>query len=262
MDPALRAAATGMMAQQTRVEVISNNLANVNTTAFKRSRAQFEDLLYQTVREAQPVGEDGADVLSAIQIGRGTRLASVQRIGAQGPLQPTGRSLDVAIEGEGFLQVRAPNGDMAYTRDGNLTVSDRGVLVTQAGYPVLPEVTIPIDASEITISRNGVVAAQVPGTVDPVEIGRLELARFTNVAGLRNLGENLLAETGASGQPMTGFPQEDGFGRLVQGALEGSNVEVVQEMVEMITALRAYEINSKAIKTAEQMGEMANNLIR
>ncbi|TVP45392.1 MAG: flagellar basal-body rod protein FlgG [Gemmatimonadales bacterium] len=262
MDPALRAAATGMMAQQTRVEVISNNLANVNTTAFKRSRAQFEDLLYQTVQHAQPVGEEGAGVLSAIQVGRGTRLSSVQRIGAQGPLQPTGRSLDLAIEGDGFLQVRTPAGDLAYTRDGNLTISDRGVLVSQNGYPVMPDVTIPIDASEIIITRNGVVAATVPGSVEAVELGRIELVRFTNPAGLRALGENLLAESSASGHPISGFPQEDGFGRLIQGSLEGSNVEVVQEMVEMITALRAYEINSKAIKTAEQMGEMANNLIR
>ncbi|TVR50649.1 MAG: flagellar basal-body rod protein FlgG, partial [Gemmatimonadales bacterium] len=243
-------------------EVISNNLANVNTTAFKRSRANFEDLLYQTVREAQPVGEGGADLLPAVQVGRGTRLSAVQRVDGQGPLQPTGRPLDLAIEGDGFLQVQTPVGEIAYTRDGSLTISDRGVLVTQGGYPVLPDVVIPVDASEVVVSRNGVVSAVLPYQVDPVELGRIELARFTNPTGLRALGENLFAETGASGHPLTGYPQEEGFGRLLQGALEGSNVEVVQEMVEMITALRAYEINSKAIKTAEQMGEMANNLIR
>lgn len=262
MDPALRTAATGMMAQQTRVEVISNNLANVNTTGFKRSRAHFEDLLYQTVRDAQPLGGGGADVLPAIQVGRGTRLSAVQRIEAQGPLQPTGRSLDLAIEGDGFLQVRIPSGEIAYTRDGGLTLSDRGLLVTHEGYPLVPEVLVPEDAAGIVISRDGVVSAVLPRTADSLELGRIELARFSNPSGLRALGENLFGETGPSGRPMTGHPQDEGFGRLIQGALEGSNVEVVQEMVEMITALRAYELNSKAIKTAEQMGEMANNLIR
>ncbi|TVR64564.1 MAG: flagellar basal-body rod protein FlgG [Gemmatimonadales bacterium] len=262
MDPALRTAATGMIAQQTRVEVIANNLANVNTTAFQRSRAQFEDLLYQTVREAQPVMDEGTDVIPAVQVGRGTRLAAVQRVTDQGPLHVTGRSLDIAIEGDGYLQVLRPSGDPAYTRDGSLTISDRGVLVTQQGYPVLPDVTIPMDASSVDISRDGVISAVLPGSVYPVELGRIELARFSNTAGLMAMGENLFAETGASGQPLLGYPQEDGFGRVVQGALEGSNVEVVQEMVEMITALRAYETNSKAIKTAEEMGQMANNLIR
>ncbi len=262
MDPALRAAATGMMAQQTRVEVISNNLANVNTTGFKRSRAHFEDLLYQTVREAQVVQEGSVETLPAVQVGRGTRLSAVTRIDGQGPLQPTGRPLDLAIEGDGFFQVRLPNGDTGYTRDGGLTLSDRGTLVTAGGYPLIPEVTLPADAGELVISRNGVVATLYPGGSEMVELGRIELVRFANPAGMRALGENLLAETPASGNPLSGYPQEDGFGRVVQGALEGSNVEVVQEMVEMITALRAYEINSKAIRTAEQMTEMANNLIR
>jgi flagellar basal-body rod protein FlgG len=262
MNPALRTAATGMIAQQTRVEVIANNLANVNTTAFQRSRAQFEDLLYQTVREAQPVADEGTGVIPAVQVGRGTRLAAVQRVTDQGPLQVTGRSLDIAIEGDGYLQILRPGGDPAFTRDGSLTISDRGVLVTQQGYPVMPDVTIPMDASGVNISRDGVISAVLPGSVVPVELGRLELARFSNTAGLFALGENLFQETGASGQPLLGYPQEDGFGRVVQGALEGSNVEVVQEMVEMITALRAYETNSKAIKTAEEMGQMANNLIR
>lgn len=262
MNPALRTAATGMIAQQTRVEVIAHNLANVNTTGFKGSRAQFEDLLYQTVQEGQPVRDRGADVIPSIEVGRGTRLSAVQRTEGQGPTDPTGRPLDVAIEGQGFLQVELPSGQIAYTRDGGLSISDRGVLVTSGGYAVIPQVHVPVDATELAISPDGVVAAAVPGVNDLVEIGRIELARFTNPPGLRPLGENLLAETGASGTPIVGYPQEDGFGRLLQGALEGSNVEVVQEMVEMITALRAYELNSRAIQTAEEMSQMANNLIR
>ncbi len=262
MDPALRAAATGMQAQQTRVEVISNNLANVNTTGFKRSRAHFEDLLYQTEQGAQTVDSPDADSTPAIQIGRGTRLAAVQRINLQGPIEQTGRPLDVAIEGEGFFEVTLPDGTTAYTRDGSFTISDQGTLVTHGGYTVSPGITIPNDAAELTISRTGVVTVSTGSGGSPVEVGRIEMARFTNAPGLRALGENLLAETAASGQPLTGFPQDSGFGRVVQGALEASNVEIVQEMVDMITAMRAYEINSKAVQSAEQMAEVANNLQR
>ena len=260
MDPSLRASASGMMAQQTRVEVISNNLANVSTTGFKRSRPHFEDLLYQTVQEAQLV--DGEDVgsIQSIQVGRGTRLAAVQRTGEQGSLEPTGRPLDLALEGSGFFQVQLPDGGIAYTRDGSFGLSDEGVIVTHGGYTVIPGVSIPIDAQEVGISRTGVISVRVGDA--SVEVGRLELARFTNAPGLEAQGENLFRETAASGSPIVGFPQDDGFGRLVQGALEGSNVEIVQEMVDMITALRAYEINSKALQTSEQMAETANNLIR
>jgi flagellar basal-body rod protein FlgG len=262
MDPALRAAATGMMAQQTRVEVISNNLANVNTTAFKRSRAHFEDLLYQTEQGAQIVQEGDVQSLQEVQVGRGTRLASVLRVDGQGTMEQTGRPLDVAIEGHGFLQVRLPDGNLAYTRDGGLTVSDQGALVTNGGYAVVPGITIPPDSQGLTISRNGMVSVTTDGSQDMVQLGQLELARFTNSAGLRALGENLYGETPASGRPTLGFPQDGGFGRIVQGALEGSNVEIVQEMVDMITALRAYEINSKAVQSSEQMSEIANNLVR
>ncbi|MFQ5538164.1 MAG: flagellar basal-body rod protein FlgG [Gemmatimonadota bacterium] len=262
MEPALRAAATGMQAQQTRVEVISNNLANVNTTGFKRSRAHFEDLLYQTEQGVQQVNGTQADTVETIQVGRGTRLAAVQRVQLQGPLEETGRPLDLAIEGEGFFQVRMPDGSLAYTRDGSFTISDQGVLVTHGGYTVSPGVSVPVDATELTISRSGVVTYHGSGDGSPVEIGRIEMARFANAPGLRALGENLYAETPASGQPLTGFAQEAGFGRLVQGALEGSNVEIVQEMVDLITAMRAYEVNSKAVQSAENMSEMANNLIR
>lgn len=262
MDPSIRTAASGMTAQQTRVQVIANNLANVNTTGFKRSRAHFEDLLYQTAQATQEVHEDAAETVPEVQVGRGTRLAGVQRVHTQGPVEQTGRDLDLAIEGRGYFQVRMPNGTMAYTRDGSFQVSDQGILVNASGYEVVPGVDIPDDAGSIGISRTGVVSSTLAGTGESVELGRVELARFTNPAGLRAMGQNLFQETEASGDPLVGFPQDEGFGRLIQGGLEGSNVEIVQEMVEMITALRAYEINSKAVQTGEQLSEIANNLVR
>lgn len=262
MDPALRAAATGMRAQQHRTEVIANNLANVNTTSFKRSRAHFEDLLYQTVQDTSTVGAPDAEMAPAIQVGRGVRLSSVQRLHSQGPLESTGRPLDLAIEGDGFFQVQLPNGEIAYTRDGSFTISDQGSLVTQGGYTVMPGVDVPDDATSIVISATGIVTAASPHSVDPVEIGRIEFARFTNPTGLLARGENLYAQTAASGEPTLGFPQEDGMGRLLQGHLEGSNVEIVQEMVDMITSMRAYEINSKAIQNSERMGEIATSMVR
>ena len=262
MNPALRTAATGMAAQQARVEVIANNLANVNTTGFKRSRAHFEDLLYQSAQGPTTIEGPEADTTAEIQIGRGTRLAAVQRIDLQGPIEQTGRPLDLAIEGDGYFQVTMPDGTLAYTRDGSFTISDQGALITNGGYTVVPGVNVPNDAVNLMISRTGVVSTRTPGSVVPVVIGRIELARFTNGPGLRALGENLYQETSASGQPTTGFPQESGFGRILQGGLEASNVEIVQEMVDMITAMRAYEINSKAVQSAEQMAEIANNLVR
>ncbi len=262
MDPSLLTSATGMSAQQTRVEIISNNLANVNTPGFKRSRAHFEDLLYQTVQNATVVGEMGAQSVPAIQIGRGTRLSGVQRIDAQGPIEITGRPLDLAIEGDGFFQVRLPNGNLAYTRDGSFSISDQGVLVTSGGYTVEPGISIPPEATEISVSRTGVVTAVTSNSTEPLELGRIELARFANSPGLLALGENLYAETPASGMPVIGVPQEDGLGRLVQGSLESSNVEIVREMVDMISALRAYEINSKAVQVSEQMSDITNAMVR
>ncbi len=260
MNPALRTAATGMAAQQVRTEVIANNLANVNTTAFKRSRAAFEDLLYQAVRETSIQGGQDADTAQAVQVGRGTRLAGVNRMHEQGAVEQTGRPLDLAIEGEGFFQVRLPTGDLAYTRDGSFQVSDQGVLVTNGGLALQPGIRIPEGATTVTISRTGVVSAQKGKEL--VEVGRLSLARFTNTAGLLALGENMYAETPASGRPVEGFPDDEGFGRLLQGNLEGSNVEIVQEMVDMIAAQRAYEINSKTVKAADEMSETASQLIR
>jgi flagellar basal-body rod protein FlgG len=263
MDPALRTAATGMMAQQIRTEVIANNLANVNTTGFKRSRAHFEDLLYQTVQNPAVVGTPDNNTTPAIQVGRGTRLNAVQRHHSQGPVEQTSRPLDLAIEGEGFFQIQLPNGQVGYTRDGSFGISDTGTLVTSGGYAVSPGIRLPNDAANISISATGVVSVQAGSDTTRVdEIGRIEIARFMNPNGLIAIGENLYSETPASGQPMVGFPQDDGMGRILQGHLEGSNVEIVQEMVDMITAMRAYELNSKAIRNSEEMLQVANNMMR
>jgi flagellar basal-body rod protein FlgG len=262
MDPGLKTAATGMAAQQTRIDVIANNLANVNTPGFKRSRAHFEDLLYQTVEGQERLGTAEVDVTAAVQIGRGTRLSGVQRVHEQGTFEITGRPMDLAIDGEGLFQVRRPDGTTAYSRDGSFTISDQGVLVTSGGYALVPEVTVPDDLSEVTISRTGVVSGSGAAQAAPVEIGRLELARFPNPPGLIALGENLYQESAASGQPILGNAQEEGFGRIIQGALEASNVEVVQEMVDMIAALRAYEINAKAVEASEEMADVTNQMVR
>lgn len=261
MNPTLRTAATGMAAQQTRMDVIANNLANVNTTGFKRSRAHFEDLLYQTVQGASTLGGSDAQTTDSIQVGRGTRLSAVQRVDLQGAIEQTGRPFDLAIEGDGFFQVKLPNGQTGYTRDGGFTLSDQGQLVTPQGYALDPPITIPPDATNITISRTGVVSS-VGQNGQPTEIGRIELARFANAPGLLALGENLLGETATSGAPVVGYPQENGMGRLIQGSLEASNVEVVQEMVDMISSMRAYELNSKAVKAGDDMAEQANAIVR
>jgi flagellar basal-body rod protein FlgG len=260
MDPALRAAASGMIAQQTRQEVIANNLANVNTTGYKRSRANFEDLLYQTVRGPQVLGGPAANVLPAVQIGRGVHLASVQKNHTQGSIEMTNNKLDVAIEGHGFYQLQLPGGQVAYTRDGNFQLSDQGEIVSKQGYALLPNVRVPVDTTDISIGPSGIVSVQRNGV--PEELGRIELARFANPAGLFAQGENLYTATPASGEPLTGFPQDEGMGRLMQGSLEMSNVEVVTEMVDMITTMRAYELTSKAIKSSDDMLQIANGLVR
>jgi flagellar basal-body rod protein FlgG len=262
MDPSLKTAATGMAAQQTRIDVIANNLANVNTPGFKRSRAHFEDLLYQTVQGQQDVDTSDSEVIAAVQIGRGTRLSGVQRVHEQGAFEMTGRPMDLAIDGEGFFQVRRPDGTIAYSRDGSFTISAEGVFVTSGGYPLIPDIRVPEDMTAVSVSRTGVVSGTIAGQAEPVEIGRIEAARFPNPPGLLSLGENLYGETAASGQPILGGPQEEGFGRVIQGALESSNVEVVQEMVDMIAALRAYEINAKAVQASEDMANVTNTLIR
>lgn len=262
MDPALRTAASGMAAQQLRTEVIANNLANVNTTGFKRSRPQFEDLLYQTIQNGGYVDTRDTRATPAIQVGRGTHLSAIQRQHSQGTLESTGRPLDLAIEGDGFFQIQLPTGEIAYSRDGGFQISDQGVLTTSGGYGLIPSVRIPTDAASVTISKTGVVSIDRGNASELIEIGRIELARFSNPAGLLTLGENLYRQTPASGQPVLGFPQDVGFGRTMQGALEGSNVEIVNEMVDMISAMRAYEINSKAIKNADEMSSIATQLLR
>ncbi|MHB1264459.1 MAG: flagellar basal-body rod protein FlgG [Gemmatimonadaceae bacterium] len=260
MNPALRTAASGMNAVQRKSEVIANNLANVNTTAFKRSRAQFEDLLYQKIQGSAVLGGADAAITPAMQIGRGVKLSGVARIDAQGSLAESGRPLDVAIEGEGYLRVRGPNDQPLYTRDGALQVSDQGILVTSGGLAIEPGIRVEEGMTNLTISRSGFVSAQNGSGI--VELGRIELARFTNTSGLEAMGENLYAETPGSGAAVTGYPEDEGFGRLVQGYLEGSNVEIVTEMVEMITAQRAYEINSKSVQAADQMSQTATQMVR
>ena len=261
MNPALRTAATGMMAQQTRTEVIANNLANVNTTGFKRSRAQFQDLLYQTLQGPSVLGGEDAKTATAIQVGRGTHLSGILRENAQGSLEATGRPLDVAIEGEGYFQIQTASGVTAYTRDGGFQISDQGVLTTNSGNQVLPGIKIPAEATQVSISQTGVVSYTKAGK-ETVEIGRIEVARFTNPSGLEAQGGNLFTETPASGRAITGYPGDESMGILMQGSLEGSNVEVVQEMVDKISAQRAYELNSKSVKATDEMSQVANEIVR
>jgi len=262
MNPGLRAAASGMAAQQLRVDTIANNLANVNTTGFKKSRVCFEDVLYQTLEGTRIVNYRGSETVGPMQVGRGVRTAAILRDHSQGTTQETGRPLDLAVNGEGFFQVERPDGSIAYTRDGTFTISDTGSIVTTGGYTLVPGITVPPEATQIGISATGIVSALVANNTDPVQLGQIELARFVNPSGLESLGENLYAQTAASGQPMTGHGQEDGFGSVLQGTLETSNVEVVEEMVDMIAAQRAYEVNSKAIQAADQMIQDANALLR
>jgi flagellar basal-body rod protein FlgG len=262
MNDSLRTSASGMMAQQRMIDVIANNLANVNTTGFKRSRVSFEDVLYETLQGERVVNYPGNQSAGPVQIGKGVRVAAVLRLDAQGAPENTQRPLDLAIEGDGFFQVQRPDGSIAYTRDGSFTISEAGQLVTSDGYLVLPGIAIPRDATGVSISPSGIVSVAVAGAQGAVEVGRIELARFLNPNGLEAIGENQLKPTAASGEPMVGAPDEESFGRLLQGALEASNVEVVQEMTDMIAAQRAYEINAKAVSAGEQMMQATNDLIR
>jgi len=262
MNGSMRTSASGMAAQQRMIDVIANNLANVNTTAFKRSRVNFEDVLYETLEGSRVVNYQGAQTVAPVQVGKGVRVGAIMRLDSQGAPEVTDRPLDLAIEGDGYLQVQRPDGTTAYTRDGSLTISDQGQLTTSDGYLVLPGVTVPQDASNLTISANGTVSVQQGSSTQAVEIGRLELARFLNPSGLLALGENELQATPASGDPILGYAQDDGFGTITQGSLETSNVEIVQEMTDMIAAQRAYEINAKAITSAETMMQATNDIIR
>ena len=255
---ALRTAATGMAAQQLNVEVISNNIANMNTVAFKRQRAEFQDLLYQTLETAgAQTSDQGTIVPTGVQIGAGVKAGSVYRISTQGALTRTDNKYDLAIDGRGYLQVLTPQGDTAYTRAGNLAINDQGQLVTQDGYQIQPAISIPQDALDVVISKSGQVqVTQASGT--PTVVGTLELATFVNEGGLIAQGSNLFKESGASGPPTTGTPGSVGFGTLLQGYTEASNVDAVSEITALIVAQRAYEMNSKVISTADNMLATAN----
>ncbi|ACG77329.1 flagellar basal-body rod protein FlgG [Phenylobacterium zucineum HLK1] len=258
---ALRTAATGMAAQQLNVEVISNNIANMNTVAFKRQRAEFQDLLYQTFEAAGVQSSDqGTIVPTGVQVGAGVKAGSVYRIATQGTLTRTENKLDMAIDGRGFFQVLLPSGETAYTRAGNLSVNDQGQLVTQDGYPIEPGITIPQDAVDVAISKSGQVQVTQAGQTAPTIVGQLELATFLNEGGLQAQGSNLFKETAASGPPTNGIPGENGVGELIQGYTEASNVDAVAEITALIVAQRAYEMNSKVISTADNMLATANQV--
>lgn len=258
----LRTAALGMSAQQLNVDNIANNLANVSTTGFKKNAVEFQDLLYETIQFGAVNKRDEQEKPSEIQVGLGNKPISTYRSFSQGAIEQTGNSLDIAIEGKGFLQISKADGSYAYTRDGTLRVNSSGNLVNASGLRIFPEISIPETASAVKISQDGVISVILDGQSEPEEVGQIELANFMNPAGLRAIGGNLYEQTEASGEPIFGLPGEEGFGRVIQGYLEKSNVDVVQEMVNLIVAQRAYEINSKVVKTSEEILSMTNDLKR
>ena len=259
---ALYTAATGMEAQQLNIDVIANNLANVNTTGFKRTRVDFQDLLYQTYRAPGTAGSQGTTIPTGIQVGHGSRPVATQRIFSQGDFQQTENPLDLVIEGDGFFQVTRPDGTTAYTRAGAFKKDGTGRVVTSEGFLLFPAVTIPADAKEITVGSDGTVSVTIAGQTAASTVGTLQLASFVNPAGLLSVGRNLFQPTAASGTAVVGNPGVSGLGTLAQGFLELANVKVVEEMVAMITSQRAYEANSKAIQTADDMLGISNNLKR
>ena len=246
-------ARTGLDAQQTSLDVIANNLANVSTNGFKRARPVFEDLLYQTLRQPGAQSSQSTQIPSGLQLGTGVQPISTARIHTQGSLQQTGNDLDVAINGAGFLQILLPDGTTAYTRDGSLQKDNQGQLVTSNGYPVQPNITIPADALSVTIANDGVVSVTQPGSAAVTQVGSLQLATFINVGGLQSIGENLFLETASSGAPTPSTPGSNGAGVLNQRYVETSNVNVAEELVSMIQTQRAYELNSKVVSTSDQM---------
>ncbi len=259
MDKALWIAKTGLDAQQTRMAVISNNLANVNTTGFKKGRAVFEDLLYQNVRQPGAQSSQDTQLPSGQMVGTGVRTVATEKLYTQGNIVQTDGPFDVAIEGRGFFQILMPDGSLGYTRTGEFQVNRDGQLVTASGFQVQPAITIPADAQSVDISQDGIVSVTSRGNATAVQAGTLQLADFVNPAGLEPMGHNLLIETAASGSPQAGTPGTTGLGTLSQGSVESSNVNSVEELVNMIETQRAYEINSKAISTADQMLQYANN---
>lgn len=253
MNPALWISKTGLAAQDAKMSAISNNLANVNTTGFKRDRVVFEDLFYQNVRAPGTQLDQNNMTPTGIQFGSGVKILGTQKEFTTGNIQVTSQELDVAITGQGFLQVETPDGDIAYTRAGNLKVNNDGTLTNAQGLPLIPQIELPDQTKSLTIGKDGTVSATVAGETDPVEVGQITLVNFVNPAGLEATGGNLYRETAASGEAVEGVPGEDALGQLEQGSLEGSNVQVVEEMVEMITVQRAYEMNAKMISAADDM---------
>ncbi|MBO8130526.1 MAG: flagellar basal-body rod protein FlgG [Candidatus Marinimicrobia bacterium] len=258
----LRTAALGMSAQQLHIDVISNNLANVNTNGYKKVKMEFQDLLYETLTLGSGEKSNGYEKPAEIQVGLGNRPVSTYRAFSQGEIEQTGNPLDIAINGRGFFQVQRPDGTIAYTRDGSFRINANGNIVNNSGYLLYPEIVIPENASSIKIDKNGVIYVLYEDQTEPEEIGQIELAMFMNPAGLKPIGENLFEETDASGVPVFGLPGEEGFGEVEQGYLEKSNVDVVQEMIDLIVAQRAYEINSRAVRTADEILRMTNALVR
>ncbi len=259
MNQALWAAKTGLDAQQTRMAVVSNNLANVNTTGFKQGRVVFEDLLYQNVRQSGGQTSQNTALPTGLNLGTGVRVVATEKSFTQGSVLNTGNGLDVMINGRGFFQVLMPDGTIAYTRDGSFQQNAEGQVVTSSGYVLEPALTVPEGTQSITIGSDGTVSAALAGQAQPTQIGTLEVADFVNPVGLQPIGENLYRETASSGAPQTGTPGVTGLGTLVQGSLEGSNVNVVSELIGMIEVQRAYEMNSKAISTNDQMMQYLNN---
>jgi len=250
----LSIAATGMVAQQRNVEVVSNNLANMNTTAYMRRRTEFQDLLYQNLRRVGTTSSDAGTVVpSGVQIGLGVKLAAVYRIHEQGNLSATDNTFDLAVQGKGFFQILMPNGDTAYTRDGTFQLNGQGEVVTHDGFKMLPSISIPSNAVDVTINASGEILAKIEGKVTPEKKGQIQVAVFPNEAGLEAIGDNLLLETPASGTASTGAPGTPGFGSILQGFLETSNVNAVEEISNLISAQRAYEMNSKVIQTSDEM---------
>ncbi len=262
MDKTLRTAATGLSAQQNYVEIISNNIANVNTTGFKKVRPEFQDLLYETLRPAGNFGRAGVEPLNEVQIGSGTEMVASKKIFTQGDLTNTNNALDMMINGDGFFIVRRPDDSFAYTRDGSFRLDANGDIVTAQGYRLEPGFNVPDEAVEVTIDRGGIISVMMEDSTSHDVIGQIEIAKFINSAGLRNLGDNVYVETPASGQAMFNYPGENNTGEIHQYYLETSNVDVVEEMVNMITAQRAYELNSKSVQTADTILSTAVNLKR
>jgi flagellar basal-body rod protein FlgG len=259
MDSSMWVAKTGLTAQSTRMSVIANNLANVGTTAFKKDRAQFEDLLYQRIVQAGSQADINSQTPTGLMLGTGTRVLATEKIHRQGNMISTENSLDIAIAGDGFFAIQNTDGTQSYTRDGAFKLSDQGALVTASGQPLIPAITIPQDAQSITIGRDGTISVELSGGGGSVQVGQIQLNRFVNNAGLMPTGRNLYSQTNSSGQPIVSVPGEQGTGILMQGSLEASNVNVVEEMVNMIETQRAYEINSKAIAAADGMLRFLNN---